>query len=77
MNEKLKLGILGCGNFSAGFVELFQKHPFVEKVCVADINLEAAKDFGEKFKVDFYNSFDELLNSDINAVAIFTHLMIP
>ena len=72
MKEKLKVGVLGCGNFSASFVELFQNHPFVEKVCVADTNLEAAKEFGEKFNVEYYNSLDELLQADINSVAIFT-----
>ena len=36
MNERIKIGILGCGEFSMHFVPLFEKHPYVDKVCVAD-----------------------------------------
>lgn len=32
MKEKIKIGILGCGEFSMHFVPLFKEHPFVEKV---------------------------------------------
>lgn len=72
MKEKLRVGILGCGSFSWHFIPLFKKHPFVEKVCVADTDLEKAKEYGERCGVDYYGSLDELLNTDINAVAIFT-----
>ncbi|MBR6765170.1 MAG: Gfo/Idh/MocA family oxidoreductase [Clostridia bacterium] len=72
MKEKLKIGILGCGNFSQNFVELFLKHPYVEKVCVADTNIEAAMSFSKLFNTEYYNSIDELLQADINTVAIFT-----
>ena len=72
MNKKLKVGILGCGDFSAFFVPLFQNHPYVEKVCVADTDVRHAKKFGEQFNVDYYHSLDELLKTDVNAVAIFT-----
>lgn len=72
MNEKLKIGLLGCGDFSAHFVPLFQQHPYVEKVCVADTNPQHAKDFGENFNVEYYYSLEELLRTDINSVAIFT-----
>ena len=44
MREKIKIGILGCGDFSMHFVPLFREHPFVEKVCVADIDLEKTVD---------------------------------
>jgi predicted dehydrogenase/GNAT superfamily N-acetyltransferase len=72
MREKIRIGILGCGQFSASFVELFQKHPYVERVVVADTEEENAKAFGERFGVEYYRSLDELLQTDINAVAIFT-----
>lgn len=72
MKEKLRVGILGCGEFSINFTELFKSHPFVEKVICADTEIEKAKEFGEKFGIEYYNSLDELLDTDINAVAIFT-----
>ena len=72
MKEKLRVGILGCGEFSINFTELFKSHPFVEKVICADTEIEKAKEFGDKFGIAYYNSLDELLETDINAVAIFT-----
>lgn len=72
MNEKIRIGILGCGDFSMHFVPLFQNHPYVEKVCVADLDREKAKFYGEKFGIDWYTCIEELLETDINAVAIFT-----
>lgn len=72
MNQKIKIGILGCGEFSEHFVELFKNHPFVERVVAADTDCEKAKKFGEKFQIDYYYSLDEMLKGDINSVAIFT-----
>lgn len=72
MKEKLRIGILGCGQFSAHFARLFQAHPYVEKVVGADTDPEKAREFGEKFNAEVYDSLDALLETDINAVAIFT-----
>ena len=72
MKEKIRIGILGCGEFAMHFVPLFEKHPYVEKVCVADTDYDKAKHYGEKFGIEYYCSLDALLETDINAVAIFT-----
>jgi len=70
--EKLRVGVLGCGGFSASFVQLFKEHPYVEKVAVADLEISRAKAFGEKFGVEYYRTLDELLETDVNCIAIFT-----
>ena len=70
--EKLRVGVLGCGGFSARFVQLFKEHPYVEKVAVADLEISRAKSFGEKFGVEYYRTLDELLETDVNCIAIFT-----
>lgn len=72
MSEKIKIGVLGCGGFAKSFIQLFKAHPYVDKVCVADIDIEKAKMYGEEFGVEYYGSIDALLETDINAVAIFT-----
>lgn len=72
MNEKLRIGVLGCGGFSAHFVELFMAHPYVEKVSVADLDIEKSRAFGERFGIEFYRTLDELLETDVNCIAIFT-----
>ena len=72
MSQKLRVGILGCGKFSVNFTRLFLAHPYVEKVVCADTEPEKAKAFGEKFSINYFTSLDQLLQTDINAVAIFT-----
>lgn len=70
--EKLRIGILGCGEFSVNFTRLFAAHPYTEKVVCADTNPDKALEFHKLFGIDYYTSLDEMLNTDINAVAIFT-----
>ncbi len=72
MKELLKIGILGCGGFSAGFVGLFLAHPYVKSAVACDTVKENADAFAEKFNIEACYSMDELLEKDINAVAIFT-----
>lgn len=69
----MKIGIVGCGNFAACFVPLFRAHPMVEKVVLADLLPErVAKMADENDIKDRIMSFDELLETDVDAVAIFT-----
>lgn len=72
IREKLKVGVLGCGQFSKHFVRLFLAHPYVDTVVACDTNRANAEKFGSEFGIDFCYSFDELLEKDINAVAVFT-----
>lgn len=71
---KIKIGFVGYGLFSKDFVNLFGKHPDVEKVCVAEL-VEERRDEIKKAhpEVAVYSSYDEMLeNADINCVAIFS-----
>lgn len=71
--DKLRIAMIGCGNFARNFVPLFKKHPAVESVCVCDLIPERAKAYSDQFDVPIIGSFEEALASDrINAVAIFT-----
>ena len=68
---KIRLGIVGCGQFSRCFVPLFKAHPYVEKIAVTDIIPERRNQFASEFKVEAFSSFEDMLKSDLNAVAIF------
>jgi predicted dehydrogenase len=69
----MKIGIVGCGNFAACFVPLFRAHPLVEKVVLADLLPErVAKMADENDIEERVMSFDDLLKTDVDAVAIFT-----
>lgn len=70
-NKRLKIGVVGAGSFSKSFVPLFKAHPLVEKVAITDLMPERSAKFVEAFGVESYPSFDEMLKSDINCVAVF------
>ncbi len=74
MKKKLRICVVGCGQFARHFVPLFQHHPACEFVAVCDKFRDRAEDYMENFKVDkIYDTFDDAVNSDeINAIAIFS-----
>jgi predicted dehydrogenase len=69
----LKLGIVGAGEYATAFLPLFQKHPLVDEVVLAEVfperRAETVKTFGLKRSVA---SFHELLETDVDAVAVCT-----
>ena len=64
----LKLGVVGAGEYATAFLPLFQKHPAVEEV-FPERRRETAAAFKLKRSVA---SLDELLATDVDAVAICT-----
>jgi predicted dehydrogenase len=71
--KKLKIGIAGVHGFGKSFIELFQKHPNVEDVYLADLNAdilaERAKEFGVKTT---FPSLEEMCKSDCDCIALYT-----
>lgn len=74
MKQKLRICIVGCGQFARHFVPLFKHHPACEFVAVCDKFRDRAEDYMDKFKVNkIFDTFDDAVNSDeINAIAIFS-----
>lgn len=70
---KVKVGVVGF-SFGVDFTSLFNKHPDVEKICVADLKPELREKAKSMFpNIETYESYDEMLEkADINCVAIFT-----
>ncbi|MFE4545316.1 Gfo/Idh/MocA family protein [Arthrobacter sp. NPDC056727] len=67
------IGVVGVGQFGAQFAHLFHLHPGVSEVYVVDERPErAAEAIGRYGLAGSMATFDELLASDIDAVAIFT-----
>lgn len=68
-----KLGVVGAGQFSKCFIPLFQAHPYVEEVALAELHADRREQFAKAFHLKrTYASLDELLASDVDAVALFT-----
>ena len=67
------IGVLGVGQFGSQFAHLFKLHPGVSAVYVVDELPERATAAQERWGLDgVLGSFEELLESDVDAVAIFT-----
>ncbi|MBS1907773.1 MAG: Gfo/Idh/MocA family oxidoreductase [Actinobacteria bacterium] len=67
------LGIVGAGQFSGQFAKLFAAHPLVGDVFVTDVVTERASGLAARQGLTgTFPSFDALLQSDVDAVAIFT-----
>lgn len=67
------LGIVGAGQFSGQFSKLFNAHPAVSAVYVTDVLAERAEALVESQGLaGTVASFEEMLASSVDAVAIFT-----
>ena len=67
------LGVVGAGQFGSQFAHLFNLHPGTSAVYVADELPERAAEAVDRYGLaGVKGSFEELLASDVDAVAIFT-----
>ncbi|MGY2745013.1 putative dehydrogenase [Arthrobacter sp. UYCu723] len=67
------IGVVGLGQFGGHFAHLFKLHPGVSEVYAVDERPERAAAGREQWGLDgTKGSFEELLASDVDAVAIFT-----
>lgn len=67
------IGVVGVGQFGSQFAHLFKLHPGVSAVYAVDELPERAVSAQERWGLDgVVGSFEELLESDVDAVAIFT-----
>lgn len=69
----ISIGMVGAGQFAPSFTSLFNAHPDVDRVVVTDLIPERASALVEKQGLaGTAPSMEALLDSDIDAVAIFT-----
>jgi len=72
MNPNLKVGIVGL-RFGGEFPPIYRDHPDVASVTICDKDEELLKSYARKFRFDKTAAdFDNLLDSDIDAVHIVT-----
>lgn len=71
----MKIGIVGIGQFSDDFIRLFNLHPDVEEVVLADLVEDRVKASMEKHGIKRgFTSFEDLLEKapDVDCIGIFT-----
>jgi len=68
-----RIGIVGAGQFSGHFAKLFHAHPLVSEIFVTDVIPERADALvSAQGLAGTLPSFEAMLESDVDAVAIFT-----
>lgn len=69
----ISIGIVGAGQFAGHFADLFKLHPEASSVVVTDLIHERAVELCDRLGLDgVIDSFESLLSTDVDAVAIFT-----
>ena len=75
----ISIGLVGLGQFGTAFADLFRSHPAVDRVALCDREPErmkaiaARRGWDKKFHPrDTYDTLDELLRTDVDAVVIIT-----
>jgi len=65
--------MIGSGQFGGTFAKLFKLHPAVSEVRVTDLLPNRAEELAERENIGpAVGSFEEMLGSDVDSVAIFT-----
>lgn len=75
MSKPLQFGIIGCGRIAKKHAELLAGKKIVgaELRSVCDVDRDRAMAFGEKYRVPFYTSPDEMMTSEpIDVVSVLT-----
>jgi predicted dehydrogenase len=69
----ISIGMAGAGQFAPSFLRLFAAHPDVHDVRLADVLPDRLAEMAAQYGVaTTYSSYDDLLASDVDAVAVFT-----
>ncbi|HEX3357466.1 MAG TPA: Gfo/Idh/MocA family oxidoreductase [Tepidisphaeraceae bacterium] len=75
MPESVKVGVIGTGAISGAYLGMAKNFPIVEIAACADIDIERAKQAGEKFQIAKVCTVDELLADP--GIEIVLNLTIP
>jgi predicted dehydrogenase len=69
----ISIGFVGAGQFADSFIPLFKLHPGVDAVYATDLVPERAAGAADRLGADkVFSSYEDLLSSDCDAVAVFT-----
>jgi predicted dehydrogenase len=64
MIKKIKFAVIGCGHIGKRHAEMIQRNPDAELVALVDIKGKAGLNI-ENYNLPFFNSIDDLLNSNL------------
>ncbi|MFA5165754.1 MAG: Gfo/Idh/MocA family oxidoreductase [Candidatus Paceibacterota bacterium] len=69
--NKLKVAVIGAGNMGKNHVRVYSELPNCQLVAICDINEDLARQFGEKYRCNYYQDFRQMLDSEeLDAVSV-------
>ena len=70
---RVRVGLIGAGNFGGEVAKIVVRRPELELVGVADVNPDAARNRGDMYSVTWWTDYRDLLaECDCDAVAVAT-----
>jgi predicted dehydrogenase len=71
--KRIKVAIVGAGQFSQCFIPLYQAHPAVQEVSLCEVFPERLAQEADRMKIARrFSSYEDVLQSDVDAVVILT-----
>lgn len=71
MNKLIKIGIIGCANIALRFlIPAIKNNPNFELAGIASRSIIKAKSYAASFDTIYYDSYEDLISSDLDAVYI-------
>jgi predicted dehydrogenase len=73
--KKINVGLVGMGLFGRSFVQLFTKSPLCGEVALCEVREDVLNEISDEHEIPSdrrFQDFDEMLKSNIDAVAIYT-----
>jgi len=72
MPEVLSMGVIGLGIWGANHPLVYDDYHRSSVLVVCDLDEEKARKSGEQFKCDWTTNYEEIVNSDVDAVSVAT-----
>ena len=72
--KKISIGIVGFGEYSISYLDLWLAHPLVERIVGAEFIPERRNYISETYGIKMYESYDEMLEKepDLFCIGIFS-----
>ncbi len=72
--EKINVGLVGAGRIAGHHIRSIRKLKKLKIVSICDLDIDKAKFYGDKYKINIYSHYDEMLKNEkkIDLVVIMT-----
>ncbi len=71
--KKINVAVIGCGSWGRNHIRVYNDLGNASIVAIADMNTATAKEFGERYSVDWYTEPEKIFErDDVEAVSICT-----